>query len=177
MEAALDSADLLLIESRDRIRDLRYEAVDPVSLADSLTTLGEEYPTPHIWDFRVDVLGVQRDLNPISHQEIYAIAKEAVLNAFRHSVASTIRVDLVYEETRFCVRISDNGKGIRTESISDRGGTDHWGIPGMYERSGNLGADLKICRLQTGGTKVRLSVPAAIAYERAFKTSGKLAKA
>ena len=177
METALDSADLLLIESRDRIRDLRYEAVDPVSLADSLTTLGEEYPTPHIWDFRVDVLGVQRDLNPISHQEIYAIAKEAVLNAFRHSGASTIRVDLVYEETRFCVRISDNGKGIRTESISDRGGTDHWGIPGMYERSGNLDADLKICRLQTGGTEVRLSVPAAIAYERAFKTLGKLAKA
>ncbi len=44
------------------------------------------------------------------------------------------------------VRISDDGKGIRTELLSERRGADHWGIAGMYERSANLGADLKICR-------------------------------
>ena len=169
MEGALDSADLLLIESRDRIRDLRYEAVDPISLADALTALGEDYPAQHNWDLEVNILGAQRDLNPVSHQEIYAIAKEAVLNAFRHSEASIVRVDLTYEETRFYLRISDDGKGIKTELLSDRRGTDHWGIAGMYERSANLGADLKICRLQTGGTEVKVAVPAAIAYERASK--------
>ena len=171
MEAALDSADLLLIESRDRIRDLRYEAVDPISLADALIALGEEYPAQHNWNLKVSTLGTQQDLSPVSHQEIYAIAKEAVLNAFRHSEASMISVELVFEETRFYVRISDDGKGITTELLNDRRGTDHWGIAGMYERSASLGAELKICRVQTGGTEVRLSVPAANAYAKKIKPS------
>ena len=90
MEEALDSADMLLIESRDRIRDLRYETIEPVSLSDALTALGEDFAMPHAWTLEVVTRGTPFELNPISYQEIYAIAKEALVNAFRHSKASEI---------------------------------------------------------------------------------------
>ncbi len=68
MEDALDSADLLLAESRDRIRDLRYEAIEPPSLPDSLRALGEDFAAPHNWTSEVVTRGVVVELNPITYQ-------------------------------------------------------------------------------------------------------------
>ncbi len=45
MEGALDAADLLLIESRDRIRDLRYESLESASLPRALAALRRRF-----WD-------------------------------------------------------------------------------------------------------------------------------
>jgi signal transduction histidine kinase len=94
MEEALDSADLLLVESRDRIRDLRYEAIEPASLPDALRALGEDFAMPHSWTLEVVTRGVVVELNPITYQDIYAIAKEALVNGFRHSKASEIRAEI-----------------------------------------------------------------------------------
>ena len=52
------------------------------------------------------------DLNPISYQEIYAIAKEAIVNAFRHSKASEIRVEYM---TKASVYISNRSNQVFAE--------------------------------------------------------------
>ena len=166
MEEALDTADVLLIESRDRIRDLRYEALEATSLADALAALGEDFGMPHTWTLQVLTHGVALDLDPISYREIYAIAKEAVINAFRHSEASEIRVDIWFDQSRLLVDIADNGKGIAPESLSVKQRLNHWGLAGMQERANNLGADLKLLTPSGGGTQVRLAVPAAVAFRR-----------
>jgi signal transduction histidine kinase/streptogramin lyase len=172
MEEALDSADLLLVESRDRIRDLRYEAIEPASLSDSLKALGEDFAMPHIWDLQVVTRGFVLDLNPISYQEIYAIAKEAVVNAFRHSNASEIRVEISFQPAKLILDISDNGMGIDSEILSGQRRANHWGLAGMRERAHNLGADLKFMVPAEEGTQIRLTVPAAVAYRYDQRASG-----
>jgi signal transduction histidine kinase/ligand-binding sensor domain-containing protein len=171
MEEALDSADMLLAESRDRIRDLRYDTLEATSLADAITALGEGFGMPHIWTLQVLTHGVALDLDPISYQEIYAIAKEAVVNAFRHSEASEIRVDISFEQARLQLDISDNGKGIAAERLSVKRRMNHWGLAGMHERAKNLGADLRFMTPIGGGTQVKLAVPAAVAFRRNQKVS------
>jgi len=171
MEEALDSADMLLIESRDRIRDLRYESIEPVSLSEALRALGDDFALPHVWTLDVVTRGAALELNPISYQEIYAIAKEALVNAFRHSKASEIRADISFEAARFTLNIADNGKGIDLEILTGKRHSNHWGLAGMHERADNLGAELTCAVRAEGGTNVKLTVPANVAYrneQRAF---------
>jgi signal transduction histidine kinase/ligand-binding sensor domain-containing protein len=172
MEEALDSADLLLVESRDRIRDLRYETIEPASLSDSIKALGEDFAMPHLWTLEVLTRGSAADLNPISYQEIYAIAKEAVVNAFRHSKASEIRVEISFQRAKLSLDISDNGTGIDSEILTGQRRTGHWGLAGMQERANNLGADLKFIVPAGGGAQIRLTVPADLAYRYEHQASG-----
>lgn len=171
MEGALDAADLLLIESRNRIRDLRYETLEAASLPRALAALGEDFGTPHTWVLNVFTRGAPRDLNPVSYEEIYAIAKEALVNAFRHSAASNIEVELSFTEAALNMTVRDNGKGIDPQSRNGSDRSNHWGLVGMRERSANLGAELKISKAPGGGTEVHLIVPGALAYRREGKHS------
>ncbi|MBB5057434.1 signal transduction histidine kinase/ligand-binding sensor domain-containing protein [Granulicella aggregans] len=164
MEDALDSADSLLVESRERIRDLRHESIELAPLSEALTALGEEFAVPRNWELKVIAHGMETDLNPITYQDIYAVSKEALVNAFRHSRASAIRADLYFEPHRLQIEVTDNGIGIDPGILSGGRREDHWGLAGMQERADNLGAELKLGVPPGGGTRVQLVVPGAMAY-------------
>jgi signal transduction histidine kinase len=171
MEAALDSADSLLEESRDRIRDLRYEGIESASLSEALIALGEDIAVPHNSKLEVLTRGVAVDLNPITYQDIYAISKEALVNAFRHSKASLIRVELCFEPHRLYVDIIDNGIGIEPSILNSGRRTDHWGLAGMQERADNLRANLEFSVPAGGGTQIRLVIPGAMAFRHRERLS------
>ena len=165
MEEALDSADLLLVESRDRIRDLRYETLQQVSLSEALTALADEFAEPSAWQLQIVTRDTPRDLNPVSYWEIYAIAKEALINSFRHSDASEILVTLCFDTARFTIEVTDNGQGIDPDVLNGRKRANHWGLSGMRERAANLRGELKIVSSPGRGTAIKLSIPAALAYQ------------
>jgi signal transduction histidine kinase len=169
MEDALDAADILLVESRDRIRDLRYESIEPASISDALTALGEDFAMPHTWTLEVLTRGVAIELNPITYQDIYAIAKEALINAFRHSKASEIKVEISFAPMRLMLDIIDNGRGIDPDVLSGSKPTGHWGLAGMQERADSLGATLKIAVQPEGGTHLRLVIPGFMAFRHEQK--------
>jgi signal transduction histidine kinase len=171
MEDALDSADVLLAESRDRIRDLRYESIEPASLADALTALGEDFSTPHTWTLEVSTRGVQLELNPITYQDIYAIAKEALVNAFLHSKAAMIKVEIRFEPMRLTLDITDNGIGIHPDILSGVKPTGHWGLAGMQERADRLRAALKIADCPGGGAHLKLVIPGPMAFRHEPSTT------
>jgi signal transduction histidine kinase len=164
MEDALDSADSLLVESRERIRDLRHEAIEFDPLPEALSALGEEFAVPRNWELKVITHGIEVDLNPITYQDIYAISKEALVNAFRHSKATLIKADLHFEPHRLQIAVTDNGVGLAPDILNGGRRADHWGLAGMQERADNLGAELNLSTLPEGGTRVKLIVPGAMAY-------------
>ncbi len=164
MAEALDRADLLLIESRDRIRDLRYEALDASSLPSGLMCLCEDCNEDQPGRCQFSSVGSPRELEPVSYQEIYAIAKEAVQNARHHSEASSITIELNFDRAQLRLRIADNGKGIDPAFLSEKGQPNHWGLAGMQERAGNLKAHLKLITGKARGTELALTVPGSIAY-------------
>ncbi|OWY64091.1 serine/threonine protein kinase [cyanobacterium TDX16] len=79
------------------------------------------------------------------------IGQEALTNAMRHANADEIRVELVYDRDRFCLRVKDNGQGFGVGSIPSSEG---FGLLGMSERAERIGAQLTI-RSQPGrGTEI-----------------------
>lgn len=113
--------------------------------------------------FRAEVEGVQRNLHPILRDEVYRIASEALRNAFRHSRARQIEVELRYDETQFQLRIRDDGKGVG-QNIGGTGYAGHFGLSRMRERAKVVGGKLTVWSEFDSGTEVELCIPATVAY-------------
>jgi signal transduction histidine kinase/ligand-binding sensor domain-containing protein len=164
MEQSLDRADRLLIESRDKVKDLRSAARDVVELANALAAEGEELAQLHHVKFSVRIQGTGRELHPIVREEGFSIAREALTNAFRHASASTIEAEVAYNYGALSVRVRDDGQGISPSVMAAGGRPGHFGLAGMRERAAKLGAHLEVWSKPGAGTEWELRVPAKVAY-------------
>jgi ligand-binding sensor domain-containing protein/signal transduction histidine kinase len=114
-------------------------------------------------DFRVAVEGRSRPLHPVFRDEVYRIGREAIVNAFHHSGARTIQVEMEYSRRVFRLVVRDDGCGIDPQVLR-AGREGHWGLRGMRERSERIGARLRVWSRAAMGTRVEMSVPGHIAY-------------
>ena len=115
--------------------------------------------------YRVIVEGRPRELKPMIRDEVYRIGREGLVNAFRHSGATHVELEIEYGARELHVLVRDDGRGIDPQVV--RGGTDgHWGIPGMRERAERIGATLKIRSRADAGTELELRVPGPVAFAR-----------
>ena len=169
MKKALERADQVLLEARLRVRDLRSETTAPNELAESLRNCGEEFSHDGAVLFRVAVVGTPRPLDPIAYDETYRIGREALVNAFQHSLGSTIEAEICYERDRLRVTIRDDGCGIEPGILSN-GRAGHWGLSGLRERAENIDGHLRIVSQPGAGTEVDLVVPASVAYPKNSQT-------
>ncbi|CUI05158.1 two-component system sensor protein [Janthinobacterium sp. CG23_2] len=167
LEEALDRADEVLIEGRDRVRDLRTGAVDLSELHDALAALGAELEQKGGTRFALTVRGAPAPLRPLVRDEVYQVGHEAVVNAFRHARALHVKVDIEYGARQFQMTVGDDGLGIAPAYLTPMGRADHWGLRGMHERVGRIGALLAIHSDPARGSEVRLSIKAQLAYRRA----------
>ena len=170
MEQSLDRADLLLAESRDKVKDLRPTVTDAKDLPQALAAEGEHFALEHHAEFRASVHGTCRELHPIVREEGFLIAREALSNAFRHARAGRIEVEVSYDRAALHVRIRDDGEGI-SPAVLGAGRPGHFGLLGMRERATKLGAHLEVWSKPGAGTEVDLRVPARVAYGRPQPTS------
>jgi signal transduction histidine kinase/ligand-binding sensor domain-containing protein len=173
MEQSLDRAEELLGESRDRVKDLRPVTYDVVDLAQSLAAEGEQFANLYPAKFRVSVQGAPRDLHPIVREEGFLIAREALGNAFRHSGAKDVEVDVTYDEGALHVRVRDDGRGITAPLLEPGGRPGHFGLVGMRERAKKLGGQLDVWTKTGAGTEIDLRVPAKVAYRRSLVGLGR----
>lgn len=150
-------------EGRDAVRGLRSTAVNTDNLETSFTEVGKQLATHGPRDYRVIVEGTQRELRPIIRDEVYRIGREAVANAFRHSQASKIEVELEYSSRYLRVLVRDDGAGIDPQVLKS-GRDGHWGLAGMRERAESIGARLRVWSRARAGTEVELSIPGHIAF-------------
>jgi signal transduction histidine kinase len=124
----------------------------------------EEFATQAHIQFRVIVQGVPRALEALIRDEVRVIGHEALSNAFRHSEADSIEVDLEYGANHLRVLVRDNGRGIDADIANSRADVC-WGLWAMKERAKRIGARLRILSRMAAGTEVELLLPAEIAFE------------
>ena len=117
--------------------------------------------------------GAPRPLRPVVHDEIYFIGREALANAFRHSGASEVVVEIEYSSSHLRVLVRDNGRGIDPQVVNS-GRDGHWGLSGMRERAERIGGKLKVLSMPSAGTEIHLSVPSRLAFEPEFSTRQRL---
>jgi signal transduction histidine kinase len=163
IEQALQRADDVLHEGRDRVRDLRNSECEQ-SLAAALADAADHARTPDAPPLRLVVVGTPRKLRPLVHQEVLAIAAEAIANAYRHANASAIEAHLHYRTRELRLNIRDNGAGIPPEIMAAGGREHHWGLHGMRERARRIKARLVLRSDDGAGTECLLVVPGSLAY-------------
>ncbi|AKC85805.1 sensor histidine kinase [Pseudoxanthomonas suwonensis] len=171
MEQALQRADEVLVEGRDRVLDLRATAPDAGDLEDLLAAFGEELAQATDVRFDVSVQGTAEALDPIVRDELYRIGREAMLNACRHAEAGRIRVEVDYGPGELRLRVFDDGRGIDPDMLQRGGRPGHWGLHGMRERASRIGARLRIWSRPGAGTEVELRMPAGSAYRPCLQAS------
>src|SRR5262252_661261 len=87
------------------------------------------------------------------HDDVYSIGREALLNAFRHSGATAVAVELEYALKQMRIVVRDNGCGI-DKHVLQAGRDGHFGLTGMRERAKRIGARLKVWSRPAAGTEV-----------------------
>jgi signal transduction histidine kinase len=150
-------------DGRNAVQGLRLSGLDSDDLEQAFARIPKELAVEKPVDFRVVVEGRARPLHPVIRDEVYRIGREALSNAFRHSQASTIEVELEYAGNQLRLLVRDNGCGI-DEHVLRSGRDGHWGLSGMRGRAARIGSTLKLWSRVAGGTEVELSVPGHVAF-------------
>ena len=152
-------------ESRNAVRGLRSSLSNTDDLETAFSKVPEEFPSSKATEFRIVVDGLRRHLNPFIRDEVYRIGREALTNAFRHSGAANIELEIGYYPSELQLAVRDTGCGINQEVLHS-GREGHWGLIGMRESAEKIGAHLKLWSRAEGGTELELTVPGNIAFRK-----------
>jgi len=150
-------------DGRRTVRGLRSSDGGRSNLEEAFSRIPQELAVPLGIYFRVAVEGEAQPVHPFIRDEVYRIGREALANAFRHSRAQSVEVELDYAVHQLRVLVRDDGCGIDPQVLR-AGREGHWGLSGMRERAGRIGARIKVYRPAEGGTEVELIVPSSVAF-------------
>jgi signal transduction histidine kinase/ligand-binding sensor domain-containing protein len=164
LESALEVADEVILEARNRVKRLRSEALENADLPQSLQKVGIELNHQNDLQFRVVVKGTVVAIQPSIGEELFFIGREGITNAFLHARSSEVEVEIDYGLTAFRLSCRDNGVGIDSAILHDKTRDGHWGILGMRERSKKIGGEFNIRNQRSGGTEIEVIVPARRSY-------------
>jgi signal transduction histidine kinase len=150
-------------ESRNAVRGLRASPLGSDDLERAFSKVREELAAPESTGFRIIVDGPRRPLNPLIRDQVYRIGREALTNAFRHSGAASVEVEINYDPSDLRLTIRDSGCGIDEEVL--RSGRDgHWGLIGMRECAEKIGAQFRVRSRAGSGTELDLRIPGHVAF-------------
>jgi len=150
-------------EGRNTVQGLRSSNWSSQNLELALSRIQEDLVTTNRARFRLIVEGVARPLRPVVGDDVFLIGREALVNAFRHSGASEIEVELDYAGDQLKLLVRDNGCGF-ADQVLQSAPNGHFGLTGMRERTGRIGGKLRVLSRKDAGTEIELSVPSRIAY-------------
>jgi ligand-binding sensor domain-containing protein len=142
-------------EFRQAVSDLRAERDDFLS---AIRVAGETAERLSGIQFDLVVRGRPRPSPEEVERQLIKIAREAVSNAARHAQASSISVEVGYEEALLRLRVRDDGRGFNPEE-SHHASEGHCGLTSMKERAVEIGAKLSISSAFGQGTQVEAVVP------------------
>lgn len=160
----LDLMGRVIEEGRNAVRGLRSAQGSALDLGQAFSRIQQELAIQEDVGFRVIVDGQPRELHPVLRDEVYRIGREALVNAFQHSRAKNIEIELEYASRQLRVLVRDNGCGIDPQMLLT-GRDGHWGLSGMRERADRIGAKLQVFSRPAAGTEVELSVPSQVAFQ------------
>lgn len=163
MLPALDRAEEMLVEGRERVTGLRRtrerDLIEEIRQLSESQSVAQDNVAP------ITITGTPRLINPDLIDEIVVVLGEAILNAVQHSRATNIEVGVNFGHRQFSAFVRDNGSGIAAEFVGEQGRPGHFGLIGMHERVEAMRGHLRIETAQGFGTEIRLFLPARVIYQ------------
>jgi signal transduction histidine kinase len=165
LESALNRADDVMVDGRNRVRDLRL-AHGPGDLAAVLKDRVDAAAfDPHV-SVHVAVEGAPQLIHPMVLAEIGRIAGEALFNIALHAKARSVEIATSFGERQLTLHIRDDGVGIPSNVLAVGHKAGHFGLVGMRERAERIGGALSVRSAPGAGTAVKLTLPAQFVFVR-----------
>ena len=139
-----------LEESRQAIQALRTGPVETLGLDGALRDLLLSFQARTGAQTDLIVAGEEADLTEEESETLYRIVEQALSNVERHASARQVRVRLARGVDRIDLVVRDDGVGFDPTVVD----ADHYGLTGMRERAGMIGATLDVISHPGSGTEV-----------------------
>jgi signal transduction histidine kinase len=160
-----------LTHGRGALTTLRATALTRQDIYEALTLAAAPFSEERRRAVQYNIHGTELPVRADVGEEIVQIGREALRNALQHTDGA-VRVDIHYAAgRRFRLVVEDEGQGM-SSTIMESGVPGHFGLKGMRERAARIASTLTIDSTARGGTQVRLSVPARMAYSGFDTASG-----
>lgn len=155
LEQLVASAERSVSALRAIIRDLQKS---PLGRGGLIATLGGLVRDLQLdWGTRIHFAPkVEAPLQPETQVLAYQVAREALVNALKHSAASEIWVTLGEDDEGLVIEVSDNGSGFEDRDVDS---SLHFGVGLMKERVRVAGGSLSLESSIGKGTLVRARLP------------------
>jgi signal transduction histidine kinase len=163
---SVDQAEQLAVEGRVKLLGLTAHTRSRQELSQALAALGLELSAESTTSFTAVKKGRVRALEATTWDEVFSIAREAMINAFRHAAAGHIEAIVIYGASTLTVQIRDDGCGMPQDMTVLSARTGHMGLRVIRERASQLDAELKVDTISNEGTTVCLTVPSTVSYLR-----------
>jgi signal transduction histidine kinase len=172
LDEVLNDSDRVMSEGREMFLDVaeKHEGRER-DLPEVIAGFCAEFATAYPIEYRVEVDGQPSSLNPLVATELGKIAREAIYNAFRHSKAKAIEVELTYGKREMRLRVRDNGQGFEPKPLEPDAGPLHLGLQNMRIRAEKLDAEFRLWSGIGNGTELEVTLAAQTAYSTTHKSS------
>jgi signal transduction histidine kinase len=145
------------LEARRSVWDLRSKVLEEEGLSAAIRAISET-SGPAGPAIIVTVTGNEHILPTGVDFHLLRIAQEATTNAIKHSVASTIHIEIEYLAHQIQLIIRDDGRGYDPAAAASMP-NPHFGLLGMRERAAKIAAQLTISTSPGNGCIVRITLP------------------
>jgi len=164
IEAVLGRADSVLEEARSCVLWLRSDEHVSIVPLISLFSVAQEFSALAGIALSFETTGDLRKLKPTVEAELHRIGSESLSNAFHHSHATTVKLELNYSDIGVRLAVTDDGVGLDDETRTSGRRAGHWGLVGMRERAAKIGASFVLKSGVGAGTKVEVTILANKAF-------------
>jgi signal transduction histidine kinase/ligand-binding sensor domain-containing protein len=172
LEKLSDWIDRAIREGRAALNALHASAFDNRELSKRLQSALDEQVLSGVLEKFVTISGTPVEMDPIITDEICRVGYEAIRNAFMHSHASCIEVQLAYSED-FTLIVRDNGRGMDSTTAS-KGKDGHFGLQSMRARAARIHGQFQLITAPNLGTTIELKIKGKRAFHRETSVWSKL---
>jgi PAS domain S-box-containing protein len=156
LRAMSDMTDDVIRQVRRISAELRPGVLDDLGLLAAIEWQAQEFEkrtsTTCIVHSNMDEAQLARDLSTA----VFRIFQEALTNVARHAEANRVDVKLYHGDGHVRLEVTDDGKGVSSESLRS---PSSLGLLGIRERARRLGGTATIRGVDPRGTSVSLDLP------------------
>ena len=145
-----------IIETVQRIcSQLRPGLLDDMGLAAAVEWQAKQFAKMAQLDCRVDLdedIDIDQDYSTV----LFRVFQELLTNVVRHAQADTVQISLKEQDGKVCLKVIDDGVGIRQEQFAD---ARSLGLMGIQERVSIHNGSFEIAGSPEKGTTATIIIP------------------
>jgi two-component system sensor histidine kinase DegS len=164
LNAMSNTIKTVINEMRGIIYNLKPMSLDDIGLTVTVDRYASRIMDLNNINIYVKANEETKEIHPVIKLTLFRIIQEACNNVIKHAKATTINIDIVYDENMVNVSIKDNGSGFSINHGEGNGQSSSFGLSIMRERMSLLSGKVDIKSEKGLGTTVTVSAPLTI-YE------------